>query len=117
MDKVSETVKGVKTSMAFFSRRNTIRCSALSTTMTENLFSEFSQSEVVSLRSTVTEQSAQISDLQSDLNDSDQYSRLPNFEIHGLLVRPNENIQVFFNELAAKLLLAAFQPSEVLTLH
>lgn len=71
----------------------------------------------MSLRSTVAEQSDQISHLQSDINDSEQYSRLPNLEIHGYPVRPNENLQVLINELATKLNLAAFQPSEVLTLH
>lgn len=75
------------------------------------------RNETTSLREIVTEQSKTIEHLQDELNDSDQYSRHSNLEIHGLPCSSNENLITVVNELASKLGLADFQRSDIVTMH
>lgn len=73
--------------------------------------------ETTSLQSVVNEQSQTIQQLQEELNDSEQYSRLSNLEIHGLPHSPNENLRSVVGELAGKLGLVDFQTSDLQTIH
>lgn len=75
------------------------------------------RTEVSQLRTTVTENAGCIEQLQAELNDSVQYSRLPNLEIHGMPVTPNENLMNNVAVLATQLELSSFQPSQIISLH
>ncbi|CAN7944641.1 unnamed protein product, partial [Ixodes hexagonus] len=74
-------------------------------------------SETTSLRSVVNEQSEAIEQLQEELNDSDQFSRLSNMEIQGLPHSPNEDLTSVVSDLAGKLGLVDFQPQDIQTMH
>lgn len=74
------------------------------------------QSDVVSLQSTVSEQAVVIDHLKSDINEMEQYSRLPNLEIHGQPRRDGERLLEFLLNLAGKLDVNV-QASEVLAIH
>lgn len=73
--------------------------------------------ETTSLRTVIAEQSQTIEHLQEELNDSDQYSRLSNLEIHGLPHSPNEDLVSVVGELAGKLGIGDFQPKDMSAVH
>lgn len=74
------------------------------------------QSEVASLQSAVSDQAVTIKRQKSDINESEQYSRLSNLEIHEHPCRDDENLISFLTGIAGKLDVA-LQPSEVLAIH
>ncbi|CAN7982612.1 unnamed protein product [Ixodes hexagonus] len=69
--------------------------------------------EVIALQDTVKEQASAIHMLQAELNQSDQQHRLSNMEIQGLPSTPNENLSLVLCDLASKIGLSNFQPSDV----
>ncbi|CAN7937898.1 unnamed protein product [Ixodes hexagonus] len=75
------------------------------------------RNETTSLRSVVNEQSQTIEQLQEELNDSDQFSRLSNLEIHGLPHSPNEDLKSVVSELAGRLGLVDFQTRDIQMMH
>lgn len=58
-----------------------------------------------------------IQHLQNDLNESEQYSRLSNLEIHGLLYNTSEDLSVVIKNLADRLDLALPQPGDISAIH
>lgn len=75
------------------------------------------EAESAVLRVTVSEQSLAILRLQSEANEAEQYSRLSNLEISGLPVSPNENLSSRMCDLAEKLGLTEFHPTDILAVH
>ncbi|KAH9361631.1 hypothetical protein HPB48_005216 [Haemaphysalis longicornis] len=73
--------------------------------------------EVDDLKTAVHEQAAQIERLHDQLNDSEQYSRRENLEIHGMPVEQEEDLQQKLSHLADKLNLSDFSASGVLSVH
>lgn len=61
------------------------------------------QAETSSLKETVSEQAHVINSLQTELNVSEQYSRLSNLEIHGMLPTAGEDLNESVLGLATKL--------------
>lgn len=74
------------------------------------------ETEVASLRSLVSKQSDEISELRKEANDVEQYSRLPNMEIHGLPQKPKEELFSLIADLAQKLEVP-FDDSDIETIH
>lgn len=75
------------------------------------------QTQMHSLKTTVDEQTTQIQQLQAGLNDSEQYSRRSNMEVHGLPSSPLENLSSWVGDLAHKLAIPDFHPSSVVAVH
>lgn len=73
------------------------------------------EAEVGTLRNTVKEQANSIRLLQTEINELDQQQRLSNMEIQGLPSTPKENLSVVLCDLASKIGLSQFQPSDVLS--
>lgn len=73
--------------------------------------------EVDDLKTVVHEQAAQIERLHDQLNDTEQYSRRANLEIHGMPVEQEEDLQQKLSHLADKLNLSDFSASDVLSVH
>lgn len=73
--------------------------------------------KVVCLEETVSEQAKQISHLQSQLNDSEQYTRRANLEISGLPVTANEDLPAVLSDLAVKLNLHDHTAEQVCAVH
>lgn len=114
VDKLSETISEVKESIGFFSAKYD---SLLSSVTSNEQTIRGLQSEVSSLKVNVSDQASQIQRLQLEMNDAEQYTRLPNMEIHGLPCFPNENLEKSVHDIAQKLGLSAFQPSDILAVH
>lgn len=72
--------------------------------------------QVQDLETCVSSQASIIEQLQSDLNDSEQYSRLANLEIHCLPVTPNENLPAILTDFAVKLGIP-FSSGDVVAAH
>ncbi|CAN7977171.1 unnamed protein product [Ixodes persulcatus] len=112
---LTTTVSDVQASIADFSGKYDILLKA-ATSNTQAV--KTLQDEVSSLQATVQSQAAEILQVRAAQNDSEQYSRLPNLELHGLAVSPGENLISCISELASKLSLAdSFQPSDILEIH
>ncbi|CAN8000460.1 unnamed protein product, partial [Ixodes hexagonus] len=75
------------------------------------------QKEFSTLSIAVEEQSQEISRLRGELNDSQQYSRRCNMELHGLPLVPGEDLIKILQDLSLKLSLPSFQSSDVLAIH
>lgn len=75
------------------------------------------QGETASLREVVSEQAVAIRQLQTDANDSEQYSRQSNLEISAMALIPNENLRERVSELAESLCIADYQACDVLAVH
>ncbi|CAN7999519.1 unnamed protein product [Ixodes pacificus] len=75
------------------------------------------KAEMTQLKNVVSENAACISHLQVELNDAEQYNRLPNLEIHGMPVSTNEDLKKSVFDLADKLSIPSFQPSDVVAVH
>lgn len=73
--------------------------------------------EMGTLKATVSEQEQVIQRLKSEINESEQHTRLQNMEVHGLKVAPNESLASALTGLALKLELAGHQPSDVVTAY
>lgn len=113
VEKMKETVRDVEKAISFFSERYD---SLLAREITREKEVKTLQSEVVSLQSAVSDQAATIERLRSDINESEQYSRRSNLEIHGLPCADGENLFTFLTDLARDLDVG-LQPSEVLAVH
>ncbi|KAH9371951.1 hypothetical protein HPB48_010800 [Haemaphysalis longicornis] len=61
----------------------------------------------------VSSQASTILRLQSDLNDTEQYSRSSNLKLHGLPTSPDENLGAFSSDLSQKLKIPSFSPNQV----
>ncbi|KAG0434037.1 hypothetical protein HPB47_019394 [Ixodes persulcatus] len=75
------------------------------------------KAEMTQLKNVVSENAACISHLQVELNDAEQYNRLPNLEIHGMPVSTNEDLKKSVFDLAEKLAIPSFQPSDMVAVH
>lgn len=75
------------------------------------------QSDVAVLTTTVQTQAEQLQLLRNTQNDSEQYSRNANLEIHGLPIEENEDLKETLERLAAKLDIADFSLTEVVSVH
>ncbi|KAM7299193.1 uncharacterized protein ISCGN_019760 [Ixodes scapularis] len=114
VESLKSAVTEVQKAVDFLSARYD---SLLSTATTNSTAITELREETTLLRSVVTEQSQTIEHLKEELNDSDQYSRLSNLEIHGLPHAPSENLVSVVGELAGKLGLENFQPRDILAVH
>ncbi|KAH9374819.1 hypothetical protein HPB48_020620 [Haemaphysalis longicornis] len=75
------------------------------------------EEEIDALKKTVFEQAMQIQRLQEDQNESEQYSRRANLEIHGLPFEKDEDLKDELSKLAVALKLPNFSLSDVLAIH
>lgn len=114
VDAMEQSVNEVLKSVAF--------CSAQYDTLLKQVAEQDAtvgelQTEVNSLKSSMSIQSEEIQRLRSELNNSEQFSRRCNLEIHGLPCRPNEDLPVELDDIAQKLGISDFHPSEVEAVH
>ncbi|KAM7295532.1 hypothetical protein ISCGN_025032 [Ixodes scapularis] len=100
VESLKSVVTEVQESIAFLSAKYV---SVLSTATNNAAAINELCSETTSLKTVVTEQSQIIEHLQEELNDSEQYSRLSNIEIHGLPQSPTENLVSVVRMSTAKL--------------
>lgn len=114
VESLKSAVTEVQESIAFLSAKYD---SVLSTATNNAAAINELRSETTSLKTVVTEQSQIIEHLQEELNDSEQYSRLSNIEIHGLPQSPTENLVSVVSELACKLGLGDFRPNDIVAVH
>lgn len=75
------------------------------------------EEQVTELTTVLSLQSKEISRLRAQLNDSEQYSRQSNLELHGLPFTPGENLRVVLSDLAQKLDVAEFDARDVVAVH
>lgn len=114
VDRLSDTVSTVQASIEFFSEKYD---SVLSLVVTNGKAVKALEVEVGSLRETVSVQSSLIERLQTEVNDIEQYSRLPNLEVRGLSYTTGEDLRMVVSDLATKLHLTNHKPSDVLSVH
>ncbi|CAN7940022.1 unnamed protein product [Ixodes pacificus] len=107
------TVNELKTSVEF----NSGQYDQLLVEMTSKKEINDLKAEMTQLKNVVSENAACISHLQVELNDAGQYNRLPNLEIHGMPVSANEDLKKSVFDLADKLSIPYFQPSDVVAVH
>lgn len=74
------------------------------------------KSRVDVLESVLQDQSALIRQQQISLNQSEQYSRTLNLEIHGITAQPNEDLRAFLADFAKKIDIG-FEPAQVQAVH
>lgn len=75
------------------------------------------ESEIVDLTTTVQEQTEQLQLLRNAQNDSEQYCRNANLEIHGLPLDKKENLKQTLEQLAVKLEIPNFSLNEIDAVH
>lgn len=75
------------------------------------------QHEVSAIKAVTEDQTREISRLKEELNDSQQYSRRANMELHGLPSVPGENLLEVMRDLSQKIDLPTFQSTDILTIH
>lgn len=75
------------------------------------------QTEIGFLKSSPSAQSQEIQLLPVQLNNSEQFSRRSNLEIHGFPSSTNKNLPSVLGYIAQKIGLAEFQTSEIDTVH
>lgn len=114
VEHLKSTVRKVEESIEFFSKKYD---SLLTTIKTSEAVVKELRAETSTLKSVVAGQSAAIKQLQVELNETEQYNRLSNLEIHGLPHVPNETLSTVVGELAVKVGLPAPQPGEILAIH
>ncbi|CAN7988708.1 unnamed protein product [Ixodes hexagonus] len=114
VEAVRETMMGVQESMDFLSAKYDALLAAVAAN--DQAVHEV-QAEVSDLRGHVHEQAKEIQALKEELNASEQYSRLPNLEIHGLPHLPREDLGVGIVDLARRVGILDFHPSEVAAVH
>ncbi|KAM7296707.1 uncharacterized protein ISCGN_021864 [Ixodes scapularis] len=108
------TVEELKSSVEFTSRQYDELLAELTTNKRET---KDLRTEVTELKNTISEHAAHIGRLQLDLNEAEQYNRLPNLEVHGIPESVGEDLQQYVCDLAAKLEIASFQTLHVLAVH
>lgn len=114
VDKLTDTVAAVQTSIEFFSEKYD---SLLSQVVANDKVVKALESDVGSLRECVSDQAFTIQRLQTELNDMDQYSRLPNMEIRGLPFHANEDLRKVISDMAMKINLDEYNQTDVLSVH
>lgn len=75
------------------------------------------QNEVGAVRAEMIEQSREIERLKQELNDSQQYSRRCNMEMHGLPFVQGEDLMKIMEDLSVRLTLPLFHSSDILAIH
>lgn len=75
------------------------------------------QSEVGSLKSSLSTQSEEIQRLQSEHNNSEQFGRRCNLEIHGLPCTIHENLPTVLGDIARSIGISDFHPSQIDAVH
>lgn len=106
------TVEAIEESVTFLNAKYDTVVADLAA---QKLLTKDMGAEVGALQTTVKEQANSIRLLQTELNDLDQQRRLPNLEIQGLPSTPKENLGMVLCDLASKIGLSQFQPSDVLS--
>lgn len=107
---MKETIKGLQESVKKYE--------VLMQTVTENEKEvKLLRSEVSALQATMSDQTAVIAQLQSNINTNEQYSRRCNLEIHGVPCTRGENLKETLVDLAQKVEIASFDPAEVVACH
>lgn len=114
LDEMKVSVSELKNAVEFNSAQYD---ELLSKTSTNEKEIKALKSEVSQLRTTVTENATRVVQLQLEVNEAEQYNRLPNLEIHGMAMTPNEDLKSKVADLALKLAIASFQPSDILAVH
>lgn len=75
------------------------------------------QNEVGAVRAEMIEQSREIECLKQELNDSQQYRRRCNMEMHGLPFVQGEDLMKIMEDLSVRLTLPLFHSSDILSIH
>lgn len=75
------------------------------------------EKEMKRLTTTVAEQDKRIQELQSSMNELEQYSRRSNMEVHGLAASKGENLRTALSDLASKLEIPNFDNRDILVVH
>lgn len=115
VEELKSTVKDLQASVDFFSAQYD---SLLKLATSNELAVKTLQHEISGLQATVRSQATEISRIQAEQNDSEQYSRLPNLELHGLPYSSDENLITYIAELASKLSIDnSFHPSDIHEIH
>ncbi|XP_054931299.1 uncharacterized protein [Dermacentor andersoni] len=113
-EKMADTVTGIQASIAFLSEKYDSMLSTVTTYQTE--VSQL-RAQVESLSGTVARQAEILDETTMQLNELDQYGRRCNFEIHGLPLKPGEDLKSFMCDLAGQLRLSNFQEDEICRIH
>lgn len=114
VEELRSTVSVLQTTVDTFS---TNYDSVLALAMTNQESVKDLQQEICTVRASMEDQSREISRLKEELNDTQQYSRRCNMEIHGLTFVPGEDLIATLTDLAQNLGLPSFQSSDILTMH
>ncbi|CAN7942880.1 unnamed protein product [Ixodes pacificus] len=115
VEELKSTVKDLQTSVDFFSAQYD---SLLKLATSNELAVKTLQHKISGLQATVRSQATEISRIQAEQNDSEQYSRLPNLELHGLPYSSDENLSTYIAELVSKLSIDhSFHPSDIQEIH
>lgn len=110
VDAMKETIKGLQESVK--------KCESVMQLVTENDKEvKLLRSEVGSLKETMSNQSAVIEQLQTNINSTEQYSRRFNMEIHGIPCAADEDLSVTVNSIALQLKIESYNPSQVVACH
>ncbi|KAG0416597.1 hypothetical protein HPB47_006282 [Ixodes persulcatus] len=110
VEELKETIRGVQTSMEFFSAQYDTLLAAV--TANDQVINEV-RAEVTELRGHMHEQAKEIQALKEELNANEQYSRLPILEIHCLPQRPQEQLGEIIADIVRNAGISDFQPSEL----
>lgn len=82
----------------------------------DNVISELT-AQMKTLENHISSQDAVIDRLHVELNESEQYNRAVNLEIHGLPVSPHEDLLKEMTDWAIKLKLASFKVDQIIAVH
>lgn len=113
-EKMAETVSDIQTSIDFLSEKYDSVLSTLTVNQTE--MSQL-KAEVESLSATVARQTDILDKTTLQINELEQYGRRCNLVIHGLPLKPNEDLKSFMCDLAGRLKLTNFQEDEICKIH
>lgn len=114
VDELRSTVEGLQMTVDSFSLKYD---SVLAMAMTNEEAVKDLQQEVDTVRATMEHQADTIERLKEELNDTHQYSRRCNMELHGLPFVHGEDLMQIMNDLSQKLDVPTPQPSDILAIH
>ncbi|CAN7989487.1 unnamed protein product, partial [Ixodes hexagonus] len=115
VEELKSTVQDVQASVNFFSAQYD---SLLKLATSTELAVKTLQDEISDLQATVRSQATKILQVRVKQNDGEQYSRLPNLELQGLPLSPDENLISCMADLASKLSIdSSFHPSDIQESH
>lgn len=114
VDELRSTVEGLQMTVDSFSLKYD---SVLAMAMTNEEAVKDLQQEVDTVRTTMEHQADTIERLKEELNDTHQYSRRCNMELHGLPFVHGEDLMQIMNDLSQKLDVPTPQPSDILAIH